>query len=83
MRSLSRQTNWIPLSDPISEEEIKIQLTWSADQHTTRAIERQSKLMGFASPTEYLRQAIAAVVAGNEESTLIAGNGKLLCGEFL
>jgi hypothetical protein len=36
-----------------------------------RAIECRAKLMGI-SPNDYLRQALAAVIAGNEEMTVIA-----------
>jgi hypothetical protein len=47
------KTNWIPLSDPIREGEIKITFgNWSADERTRIAIERQAKLMGFDDPTE-------------------------------
>jgi hypothetical protein len=35
-----------------------------------RAIERRAKLMGI-SPNDYLRQALAAVIAGTEEMTVI------------
>jgi hypothetical protein len=40
---------WTPLPDPISEEEVKIELNWTADERTTRAIDRQAKLMGVTA----------------------------------
>jgi hypothetical protein len=35
--------------------------------------------MGFDTPTDYLRQALAAVIAGNEEDTILADDGRLMC----
>jgi hypothetical protein len=35
------------------------------------------------TPNEYLHQALAAVIAGNEEATIITTDGQLACGEFL
>ena len=35
--------------------------------------------MGFATPTDYLLQALAAVVSGNEEDTILASEGGFLC----
>jgi hypothetical protein len=36
--------------------------------------------MGFDSPTDYLLQAIATVLAGNEEDAVITDDGRLVCG---
>jgi hypothetical protein len=69
-----------PLPDPITEREVKIELQWSADKRTRQALQRQSKLMGFDSPTDYLLQLIAVTLAGNEENTVVADDGRLLCG---
>ena len=69
-----------PLPDPITEREVKIELQWSADQRTTEALQRQAALMGCHSPTDYLLQAIAAVLAGNEEDTVVTDDGRLVCG---
>jgi hypothetical protein len=35
--------------------------------------------MGFATPTDYLLQALAAVIAGNEEDTILTDDGCFLC----
>jgi hypothetical protein len=70
--------NWTPLPDPVRESEVKIELAWTADARTTAAIERQAAIMGFESPTTYLHQAIAAVIAGNEEDTAITDEGTLI-----
>jgi len=66
----------LPLPDPITESQVKMKLTWSADAHTTQAIKRQAKLMGFKSPKAYVRQMIAAGLAGNEEDTGICPGGQ-------
>jgi hypothetical protein len=65
------------LSDPIQESEVKIQLHWTADKRTTRALERQASLMGFATPADYLHQLIAATLAGNEADTYVLEDGTL------
>ena len=57
----TKQVNWIPLPDPLPEDQVKLELAWSADERTRTAIERQAALMGFASPTAYLHQALAAL----------------------
>jgi hypothetical protein len=69
------QVNWRPLPDPITEEEVNLQLTWTADERTRQAIERQAACMGFETPTDYLLQLIAAVLAGNEEDTYVSPDG--------
>jgi len=75
-----KRPNWIPLPDAIKESEVKIELTWSADARTQKAIERQAAIMGFESPTAYLLQALAAVIAGNEEDTVLRTDGRLVHG---
>ena len=71
---------FVPLADPIRESQVKLTLNWSADQRTTKAIERQAALMGFETPTEYLLQLIAATIAGNEEDTYVGADGQLVNG---
>ena len=73
--------SFIPLADPVRENEVSLGLRWRADSGTTRAIKRQAKLMGM-SPNDYLRQALAAVIAGNEEATGVSRDGRLACAEF-
>ena len=38
--------------------------------------------MGFDTPTDYLRRALAAVVAGNEEDTILTDAGGFLCSRY-
>ena len=68
---------FVPLPDPIRESQVNLTLNWSADEPTTKAIERQAALMGFETPTAYLLQLIAATIAGNEEDTFVGPNGEL------
>jgi hypothetical protein len=42
-----------PEPDSLTEEQVHIRLSWTADERTRRAIERQAKLMGLNTPTEY------------------------------
>jgi hypothetical protein len=49
-----RSPRFIPLPDPITEEQVSIDLSWSADERTRLAIERQAKLMGYTQ-NDYLR----------------------------
>ena len=79
MKHHAKKVNWIPLPDPVPEEEVNIQIIWTADQRTQLAIRRQAKLMGFDTPTDYLRQALAAVIACNEEDTILTDDGCFLC----
>ena len=69
-----------PLPNPITEREVKIELQWSADEHTRQALQRQSRLMGFENPTDYMLQLIAATLASNEEDTVVTDDGRLVCG---
>ena len=70
--------NWTPLPDALPEEQVNLRLTWTADVPTTRAIKRQARLMGFKSPRAYLEQALAAVLAGNEQSTIVTREGEFI-----
>lgn len=77
-----RKVNWIPLPDPITEAEIKIELNWSTDERTRQAIKRQAACMGFESPNEYFHQLIASTLASNEADTVIAKDGRIVCGHY-
>ena len=56
------------MPDPLTEEQVYIQLSWSADEGTRRAIERQAKLMGFDTPTEPKYMTSDHRVAGSSPS---------------
>jgi 2-C-methyl-D-erythritol 4-phosphate cytidylyltransferase len=65
------------LPDRLTENQVSIQLSWTADARTA-AIERQARLAGFQTPQAYFHQAIAAVIAGNEEDTAITDDGTII-----
>jgi hypothetical protein len=75
-----RQVNWVPMPDPVTEIEVNIDLKWTADPRTQLAIQRQTKLMGFESADDYLRQIIAKTIASNEADTIITSDGRLVSG---
>jgi hypothetical protein len=79
MKPAPKNPNWIPLPDPLPEEKVRIQITWTANARTELAIRRQAKLVGFDTPTDYLLQALAAIIAGNEEDTILTDDGSFLC----
>jgi hypothetical protein len=59
---------------------VNIDLNWTADERTQKAIERQAAIMGYESPTAYLRQAIACALEGGEEDTILTIDGRFLHG---
>jgi hypothetical protein len=75
-----RKVNWIPIPNPLTEEEVNIQITWTADERTTAAIERQAKFCGFDTPTDYLLQALAAAIANTDDDTLLTDDGRFVAG---
>jgi hypothetical protein len=72
----ARHLNFVPLSDPIRKEEVKISLTLSADERAIRSIERQVGSMN-PSPDEV----IASCLACHEDYTFVDRTGRLVCGE--
>jgi hypothetical protein len=70
-------SEWFP--NPIKKHEVKIELHWSADERTRHALERQTAVMGFETPADYLHQLIAATLAGNDQSTVVGPDGRLEC----
>jgi hypothetical protein len=40
------------------------------------------EIMGFANSADYLRQALAAVIAANEEDTILSDDGRILCRQY-
>jgi hypothetical protein len=73
-----KKVNWIPMPDPTRQEEVNIELAWTADARTELAIRRQANLMGFDTPADYLTQMIATTVASNDEDIVITQDGRLV-----
>jgi hypothetical protein len=74
----SKNVNSTPMPDPIREEEVNIQLTWTADARTELAIRRQASLIGFKNPADYITQMIARSLASNDEQIVITRDGRLV-----
>jgi hypothetical protein len=55
------------LPDPITEDKVKITLTWKASSRTRQALERQAKLNQFGNVTEFLVNRFADQETGNAE----------------
>jgi hypothetical protein len=72
--------NWKPLPDPITEDEVKIEITWTADQRTRQALERQARKIGYDSVDEYVLSAVVDRLITDEEDAVIADDGRILCG---
>ena len=73
-----KKVNWIPMPDPNREEEVNIQLSWTADSRTELAIRRQENLMGFKTTAGYITQMIAHGLAINDEGIVITRDGRLV-----
>ena len=63
------------MPDPTLEEEVNIQLSWTADCRTELAIRRQANLMGFETTADYITQTIARALASNDEEMRPGQNG--------
>ena len=66
------------MPDPIREEEVKIQFSWTADSRTELAMRRQANLMGFETTSGYITQMIARALASNDEEIVITRDGRLV-----
>jgi hypothetical protein len=77
-----RKLNWIRLPDPITLDEVKLTLTWSADDRTRAALERQAAAQGCESVTEYLEITMAQALADDEADTILADDGRIMNGYF-
>ena len=75
---VQKKLNWVPMPDPIREDEVNIQLSWTADSRTELAIRRQANLMGFETTAGYLTQMIARALASNDEDIVITRDGRLV-----
>ena len=76
----SKKLNWKPLPDPITEDQVNIHITWTADARTTAALERQAKKIGFDTVDEYVLSAVVHHLVMDEEDAVIADDGRILCG---
>jgi len=52
------KVNWVRLPDPLTQNEVNLQINWTADARISAALERQAKLMvshpdRLLGPTHY------------------------------
>ena len=66
--------------DPITEDEINIKISWTADARTTAALERQAQKIGFDTVDEYVLSAVVQYLVMDEEDAVVADDGRILCG---
>jgi hypothetical protein len=67
------------LPDPISEEEVKLELAWTADPRTTDALKRQAKCCGYSSIKDYLLMTIRTGLSQDDQDTILTTDGRILC----
>jgi hypothetical protein len=79
-RSKLKKFNWKALPDPISEDEVNIQITWTADARTTAALERQAKKIGHHSVNDYVRFAVIDFLVMDEQDSAITDDGRIVSG---
>ena len=72
--------NWIYHPNPLAEEEVKLDITWTADAKTTATLERQARCYELASVKDYLLQIIVTQLADDEEGTVLTNDGRFVSG---
>lgn len=77
-RSKLKKLNWKTLPDPISEDEVNIQVTWTADARTTAALERQARKIGYDSANEYVWSVIIDNLVSDEQDSVLTDDGRIV-----
>jgi hypothetical protein len=72
--------NWIHNPTALTLEEVKLDITWTADAKTTAALKRQANCNSFQSVKDYLEATIAVMLASDEEDTVLANDGRFVSG---
>jgi hypothetical protein len=73
-----KKFNWKRLPDPITDDQVNIEITWSADERTSAALERQAKKLGCDSVTEYVRSSVAMWLVSDEKDTVVTDDGRIV-----
>ena len=75
----AKKVNWSRLPDRLTEGEVEFSITaWTANARTIAALERQAKRDGYKSVFEYLNVTITAMLLSDEETTLLADDGRIM-----
>jgi hypothetical protein len=82
---MSKQTkpekyNWKRLPDPITEDQIDIQITWTANATTTTALERQARKIGCDSVHDYVWFAVVDHLVMDEQDSVLTDGGRIVAG---
>jgi hypothetical protein len=62
----------------LTQAELKLDITWTANAKTTAALERQARCNEFASVKEYLLDLIVTQLANDEEDTVLTSDGRFV-----
>jgi len=75
----AKKVNWSRLPDRLTEGEVEFSITtWTANARTIAALERQAKRDGYKSVFEYLNVTITSMLLSDEETTLLADDGRIM-----
>ena len=75
-----KRFNWRPLPDPITEDQVNIQITWVVDERTRQAIERQAKKIGYDSANEYVWFVVVDHLLMDEQDSALTDDGRIVAG---
>jgi hypothetical protein len=79
-RSKLKKLNWKPLPDQLTEDQVNIEIAWTADARTTTALERQAEKCGFESVQDYIRSMIVNILTNDEEDSALTDDGRIVGG---
>ena len=72
----------VPLLE-FNQGEVEFSITaWTANARTIAALERQAKRDGYKSVFEYLNVTITSMLLSDEETTLLADDGRIMYEGF-
>jgi hypothetical protein len=74
--------NWIHNPTPLRKDEVKLDISWTADAKTTAALERQAQCNECSSVKEYLLKMITERLADDEEDTVLSNDGRFVWGGY-
>jgi hypothetical protein len=75
-----KKYNWKRLPDPISEDEINIQISWIANERTRQTLERQAKKIGCDSVHDYIWFAVVDHLVMDEQDSVLTDDGRIVAG---
>jgi hypothetical protein len=79
-RTKLKKFNWKRLPDPLTENQVNLEVTWTADERTTAALERQAKKLGRDSVIQYVRSNVVTWLLTDEDDTVVTDDGRIVGG---